>query len=64
MYVFNNTTPNRDGSLDADVFIHEMTHGTSGRLHNNGSGLATQQSGGMNEGWSRLFRALHHVARR
>ena len=24
-----------------DVFIHELTHGTSNRLHNNGSGLTT-----------------------
>jgi hypothetical protein len=32
-----------------------LTHGTSNRLHNNGSGLTTQQSGGMGEGWSDYY---------
>jgi hypothetical protein len=55
MYLFTGPTPQRDGSLDAEVFIHELTHGTSNRLHNNGNGLATQQSGGMGEGWSDYY---------
>lgn len=55
MYVFTGTTPDRDGSLDADVFLHEMTHGTSNRLHNNGSGLTTTQAGGLGEGWSDFY---------
>ena len=59
MYIFNRPTPFRDGSLDADIFLHELTHGTSERLHANGSGLATQPSGGMGEGWSDFYgRAL------
>lgn len=57
MYLF--TGPQRDGSLDGEVFIHELTHGTSNRLHANGSGLSTTQSGGMGEGWSDFYaRAL------
>ncbi len=55
MYVFTGPTPNRDGSLDADVFLHEMTHGTSNRLHGNGSGLTTTQAGGLGEGWSDFY---------
>jgi subtilisin-like proprotein convertase family protein len=59
MYIFPNPNPDRDGDLDGDVFIHELTHGTSNRLHANGSGLATTQSGGMGEGWSDFYaRAL------
>lgn len=55
MFLFTNTSPVRDGSLDADVFVHEMTHGTSNRLHNNGSGLTTQYARGMGEGWSDYY---------
>ncbi len=55
MYLFTAPNPQRDGSLDGDVFLHELTHGTSNRLHNNGSGLATRVSGGMGEGWSDFY---------
>ena len=55
MYLFNFPTPYRDGDLDAEVFLHELTHGLSNRLHNNGSGLFTQQSAGMGEGWSDYY---------
>lgn len=59
MYIFTGTTPNRDGDLDAEISIHEMTHGLSNRLIGNGSGLATNQSGGMGEGWGDFYaRAL------
>lgn len=53
MYVFTTPVPNRDGSLDADVVYHELTHGTSIRLHGPQGGLGTgTQSRGMGEGWS------------
>jgi hypothetical protein len=55
MYIFTGPTPDRDGDIDADVFVHEMTHGLSNRLHNNGSGLTTTQGGGMGEGWSDFY---------
>jgi hypothetical protein len=55
MYIFTAPTPDRDGDIDGDVFLHELTHGTSNRLHANGSGLATTMSGGMGEGWSDYY---------
>jgi hypothetical protein len=59
MYIFVPSTPDRDGSLDADVVWHEYTHGLSNRLVGNGSGLGLNQSRGMGEGWSDFYaRAL------
>jgi hypothetical protein len=55
MYIFTNPTPDRDGSLDADVVIHELTHGLSNRLHGNASGLSSNMSAGMGEGWSDFY---------
>jgi hypothetical protein len=52
MYVFTAPTPDRDGDLDADIVFHELTHGTSIRLH---GGLSGSQSGGQGEGWSDFF---------
>jgi subtilisin-like proprotein convertase family protein len=51
MFVFTGPTPARDGTADGDILIHEATHGLSGRLHGNGSGLSNNMSGGMGEGW-------------
>jgi hypothetical protein len=51
MYLWSGPTPDRDGTADADIVIHEVTHGTSNRLHGNGSGLGNQ-GGMMGEGWS------------
>ena len=60
MYIFNGPTPDRDGSLDADIVYHELTHGTSIRLH---GGLSGTQPQGMGEGWSDFFgRALNATA--
>jgi hypothetical protein len=56
MYIWVNPTPDFDGSLDADVVIHELTHGLSNRLHGNGSGLSgLNMSRAMGEGWSDFF---------
>jgi len=55
MYLWNNTTPNRDGSLDAHVLVHETTHGLSTRLHGNSTGLGTPMAAGLGEGWSDLY---------
>jgi hypothetical protein len=55
MFIFDAPTPDRDTSIDANVFLHELTHGTSNRLHSNGSGLSTTMSGGMGEGWSDFY---------
>ena len=55
MYIFVNPTPDRDGSLDADVVWHEFTHGLSNRLVGNSAGLGLNQSAGMGEGWSDFY---------
>jgi subtilisin-like proprotein convertase family protein len=55
MYIFTPPNPDRDGDLDCDISLHEMTHGTSNRLIGNGSGLTNTQGGGMGEGWSDFY---------
>ncbi len=55
MYLWTGPTPDFDGDLDADVIVHEFTHGLSNRLHGNSSGLSTNMSGGMGEGWSDFY---------
>ncbi|HUF05108.1 MAG TPA: M36 family metallopeptidase [Aridibacter sp.] len=55
MFRFTGMDPDRDGTTDADVIIHEATHGTSNRLHGNASGLGNNMSRGMGEGWSDFY---------
>jgi len=55
MFLFTGPTPDRTSAIDHDVLLHELTHGTSNRLHNNGSGLGTVMAGGMGEGWSDFY---------
>ncbi|HEY0730506.1 MAG TPA: M36 family metallopeptidase, partial [Pyrinomonadaceae bacterium] len=55
MFIFTGPNPDRDGDLDHDIVIHELTHGTSNRLHANASGLASTTSVGMGEGWSDFY---------
>lgn len=52
MYLWTGPTPDYDGTGDAEVIYHEVTHGTSNRLHGNASGLSTNMARGMGEGWS------------
>ncbi len=51
MYLWSGPTPDYDGTVDAEIIIHEITHGLSNRLHGNASGLSTNMSRGMGEGW-------------
>ena len=44
MYIFTGPTPDRSSALDHDILLHELTHGTSNRLHDNASGLTTTMS--------------------
>lgn len=55
MYLWQAPTPDIEGSLDADVIIHELTHGLSNRLHGNGDGLQLDIARGMGEGWSDFY---------
>ncbi|TFK72838.1 hypothetical protein BDN72DRAFT_855212 [Pluteus cervinus] len=53
MYLWTYTTPRRDGALENDIVVHEMTHGVTNRMTGGGTGrcLQTTESGGMGEGW-------------
>ncbi|HLM00763.1 MAG TPA: M36 family metallopeptidase, partial [Pyrinomonadaceae bacterium] len=51
LYVWTNPTPDRDGALDNQMIVHELTHGLSNRLHGNVSGLDGNMARGMGEGW-------------
>lgn len=55
MYKFSGATPDRDGDLDAEVILHEHTHGLSNRRVGGGAGLFNLQSRGMGEGWSDFY---------
>ena len=55
MYLFNGPNPDLDGDLDAEIVLHEYTHGLSGRLVGGGTGISALQTGGMGEGWSDFY---------
>jgi uncharacterized repeat protein (TIGR01451 family) len=55
MYVFTGPTPDRDGDLDAEVMLHEYTHGLSNRRVGGGVGISALQTRGMGEGWSDFY---------
>jgi hypothetical protein len=55
MYVWTGPNPDRDGTGDAEIMIHEVTHGTSNRLHGNSAGLSINMSGAMGEGWGDFY---------
>ncbi len=55
MFVFNAPVPDRDGTTDAEIMIHEATHGTSNRLHSNAEGLNSVMARAMGEGWSDFY---------
>jgi subtilisin-like proprotein convertase family protein len=56
--MFNFTGPvttDRDGGLDAEILMHELSHGTSNRLIGNATGLQWRVGQGMGEGWSDFY---------
>ncbi len=55
MFLWTGPTPDYDGTPDAEVVIHEVTHGLSNRLHGNAAGLSTNMARGMGEGWSDFY---------
>lgn len=55
MYLWNYTSPNRDGDFENMIIVHEYGHGVSNRLTggpSNSNALTTTQSRAMGEGWS------------
>ncbi|KAG7086881.1 hypothetical protein E1B28_002801 [Marasmius oreades] len=54
MFIWDETNPNRDGALENDIPIHEMTHGLTNRMTGGGTGSCLQifEAVGMGEGWS------------
>ncbi|KAI0739678.1 Fungalysin metallopeptidase-domain-containing protein [Daedaleopsis nitida] len=67
MFLWDHTSPMRDGALENDIVAHENTHGISNRMTGGGTGryvprnsirsaqrlcLQTNEAGGMGEGWS------------
>ncbi|KAF8970317.1 Fungalysin metallopeptidase-domain-containing protein [Flammula alnicola] len=54
MFLWDLTSPGRDGALENDIVSHEMTHGVTNRMTGGGTGrcLQTTEAGGMGEGWS------------
>jgi uncharacterized repeat protein (TIGR01451 family) len=55
MFIFNGPEPAIDGTLDAEVILHEYVHGLSTRLVGGGVGISASQSAGMGEGWSDFY---------
>jgi alpha-tubulin suppressor-like RCC1 family protein len=55
MFLFSGPTPWRDGDLDAEVVMHEYTHGLSNRRVGGGVGISALQSRGLGEGWSDFY---------
>jgi uncharacterized repeat protein (TIGR01451 family) len=55
MYLFDGPAPDRDGDFDAEVVLHEYTHGLSNRRVGGGVGISALQSAGMGEGWSDFY---------
>ncbi len=53
--IFTGADPDRDAAFDAEVVLHEYTHGLTGRLVGGGNGLNTKQGQGMAEGWSDFY---------
>ncbi|OAI41831.1 hypothetical protein AYO38_03515 [bacterium SCGC AG-212-C10] len=60
MYVFDSPFPDRDGSLDGDVIVHEYGHGVSNRLIGNAFGLNFGEGAAMGEGWSDYWAATRY----
>lgn len=55
MFLYNGPSPWRDADLDAEVVLHEYTHGLSNRRVGGGVGISALQSRGLGEGWSDFY---------
>ena len=63
MFLWDLTSPQRDGAVENDIVAHENTHGLTNRMTGGGTGrcLQTTESGGMGEGWSDAFAECVHL---
>ncbi|KAJ7153206.1 Fungalysin metallopeptidase-domain-containing protein [Mycena filopes] len=54
MFLFNYTSPERDGALENAIIAHEYVHGLSNRMTGGGTGacLGNIEASGLGEGWS------------
>ncbi|HEV8580508.1 MAG TPA: M36 family metallopeptidase [Thermoanaerobaculia bacterium] len=55
MHLFTFPVPMRDSALDAEIVIHELTHGTTNRLIGNAGGLTWSIGRALGEGWSDFY---------
>lgn len=55
MFIFDGPSPDIDGDFDAEVILHEYTHGLSNRRVGNGTLISSLQTVGMGEGWSDFY---------
>lgn len=55
MFTWTGADPDRCGSLDSEVVIHELAHGLSTRLLGGGTGIYLLQAEGLGEGWSDFY---------
>ncbi len=55
LFIWTFSSPARDGALDNQIAVHEVTHGLTSRLHGNASGLSSNMARGMGEGWSDFY---------
>jgi len=55
MFLWTGPNPSRDGSLDAEIILHEHTHGLSNRRVGGGVGISALVTRGMGEGWSDFY---------
>lgn len=55
MYVWDYPLPNRDGDLDAEIVLHEYTHGLSDRMVGITYAQNDRQDAGLSEGWSDFY---------
>ncbi|KAF8638159.1 hypothetical protein AX17_002402 [Amanita inopinata Kibby_2008] len=54
MFIWDLTKPRRDGAMENDIVVHELTHGITNRMTGGGTGRCLQatEAAGMGEGWS------------
>lgn len=64
MYLWDYTSPERDGSLENDIITHENTHGMTNRLVGGGTAacLQTLEAGGLGEGATARYARVDTLA--